>query len=230
MTIKQIQQNEGKQYCDVRKEWKNIYIIITIVYTSLIMLVPIIIIIISNYLIIFKTRKADINREQLQHVNSRQQLHIINTTRYHKKETEDPELKENNNYRLKPYYVAVNNQRNTINRKDGNSKKIAQTLFLVSFSYAFLNLPYLIAWYIYIKDNFILYFYYYTLYSFFRYLFYYQVEISKVGETNKNYFFSIVQLTEILYVLNYGLKFYIFCVSGTIFRNQLKNSTSKLKN
>jgi hypothetical protein len=115
------------------------------------MLVPIIIIIISNYLIIFKTRKADINREQLQHVNSRQQLHIINTTRYqHKKETEDPELKGNNNYRLKPYYVAVNNQRNKINRKDGNSKKIAQTLFLVSFSYAFLNLPYLIAWYAYI--------------------------------------------------------------------------------
>lgn len=49
----------------------------------------------------------------------------------------------------------------------------------------------------------------------------------RVEQISFIYFIIEIFIAEFLcnLVLNYGLKFYIFCVSGSIFRNQLKNSS-----
>ena len=122
-----------KQYCDVEKDWKNEYFIITIVYTTLIMLVPIIVIFICNGLILSKTKQADQSRRRLQMARN---SHVINNINI----TVNRKINETR-YKLKPYYVSASQNTNTIRRKNENSKKLAQTLFLISFSYAFLNLP-----------------------------------------------------------------------------------------
>ena len=187
----------NKKYCDVEKIWKNTYFIITIVYTTLIMLVPVITIIICNYLIMFKTKKADLLRKSLQYV--KKPSGITNTAITNSRVG----VKRKENYKLKPYYKTANNK---IHIKE-NSKKLANILFLISFSYAFLNLPYLFSWY----------------------FFYYQVQFNIIDESDKNYLFGVVQITEILYILNYGLKFYIYCASGSIFRSQLRYSSINIK-
>lgn len=168
-----------KQYCDVEKDWKSEYFIITIVYTALIMLVPIITIFICNSLIIMKTRKADLSRKRLQMIRNSQVIQNINI---------NMNLKTSKvKYKLKPYYVSANQNTNTIRRKNENSKKLAQTLFLVSFSYAFLNLPYLITWYVYFIS----------------------ISFKRINENGRNYLFGAVQLCEILYGIELN-KFHLF--------------------
>lgn len=106
-------------------------------------------------------------------------------------------------FRIKPYYLTVSQRANRI-KQDG-SKNLSFILVLISFSYAILNLPYFITWLV----------------------FFCQIAFNhKFHWINKNYLFGVLQLTEIFYVLNYGFKFFVFCFSGSIFRNQLKYTSN----
>jgi hypothetical protein len=92
----------------------------------------------------------------------------------------------------------------TASGKDG-SLKITRMLLFMSFSYAILNLPYLIAW------------------SFFFYRLAVQRSADKVV---RYYLFAAIQFSEIFYVINYAIHFFIYCASGKRFRFLLRNALS----
>ncbi len=45
--------------------------------------------------------------------------------------------------------------------------------------------------------------------------------MSNSDDLNMNYLFGSVQICKVLFILNYGLKFFIYCATGSYFRNQL---------
>ena len=95
--------------------------------------------------------------------------------------------------------------RHMINRKSINfeksTPKLTCILMAISFSFVFLNLPYLILWTIY----------------------FYQIGFYQIDTASKNYLFALLHIAEIFYFINYGLKFFIICVTESFFRNKLKN-------
>ena len=108
------------------------------------------------------------------------------------------------NLKKKPHYLTLNqiinrNKRNSQN----NSKKITILLIFISFSFIFLNLPYLLSWLLYSYDE----------------------TFNKLDINTQNYLFTAIQISEIFYVLNYGIKFFVYCASGSKFNNQLKYSS-----
>ena len=193
-----VEKNEDKR-CDVVKEKSNLYFLITIVYTTLIMLVPIVIVFVCNFLIIFRIKKEEIKRKELQIKKSitRAKRHDTSVIINHK-------TRDSAHFKLKPYYLPSKQiVHNVCSKKAENSKKLTKTLILISFSYAIFNLPYLISWC----------------------LFFYQSELNDADAAKKNYLFSAVQISKVLFILNYGLKFFIYCVTGRSFLNQLYYSS-----
>ena len=100
----------------------------------------------------------------------------------------------------KPFYLNLDHVMNKIKSKTNNSKKIIQMRLVVSFSFAFLNLPYLVLW-----------LYYYVEKAFFE----------ENLLSNKN-LYAYLQLFEIFYVAKYAIYFYINYGSSSVFREQLK--------
>lgn len=83
-----------------------------------------------------------------------------------------------------------------------SNNKITRMLLLMSFSYAVLNLPYFISWC----------------------MFFYHIGFQRASNTLKYYLFSAINLSEIFYVLNYGVHFFIYCASGKKFRHLLRSA------
>ncbi len=188
-----VEKNEDKR-CDVVKEKSNLYFLITIVYTTLIMLVPIVVVFVCNFLIIYRIKKADTKRVELQIKKSITRSNRHDTSVIMKIKRQSAHLK------LKPYYLPSKQIINNVCSKNvEDSKKLTKTLILISFSYAILNLPYLVSWC----------------------FFFYQSELNDADASKKNYLFSAVQISKVLFILNYGLKFFIYCVTGRSFLNQL---------
>lgn len=95
------------------------------------------------------------------------------------------------------------NYREKINQNSKKSNRILKVLIMMSFSYVVLNLPYFISWC----------------------YFFYQVAIRKNPLPFLKYkLFSILNICEIFYVLNFAVNFFIYCASGKNFRCQLKQS------
>ncbi len=89
-------------------------------------------------------------------------------------------------------------------KKHTDTTRMTRTLLVISFSYVFLNLPYLIVWSIYYIVN-----------------------------DEGDFLYILFKLTEIIFLCNYGIKFFLYCVSGSVFRQRLStslqaNTTSKL--
>jgi hypothetical protein len=165
------------KYCDINSDFNEEYFTINMIYIFLIMLIPILIILICNTLIIYKTFRSDYKRKILMAAE-------VNRPLQHQTSVRSASSCDNNR--------KINSQK--------NSKKILKTLSIVSFSYAFLNLPYLLSW---------IYYFYKTVFD-------------NLDIISQNYLFSSLELTEVFYVLNYCIKFYIYFASGSIF---LKNSS-----
>ena len=145
-----------KVYCDPNPDWRSEYLILAFSYTIIVILIPILIIFISNMLIIFQTSKQNSLRKNLTHdeLASRSEL-----------------------------------------KKYKETKKMTRTLLIVSFSYVLLNLPYLIVWFIYYILN-----------------------------DDSDYLYILFKLTEIIFLCNFGIKFFLYCVSGSVFRQRLSTS------
>lgn len=100
---------------------------------------------------------------------------------------------------------------NSLKTSSDTNHKITRMLLLMSFSYAILNLPYFISWC----------------------LFFYRIgfRASSMTQADKYNLFTAINLSEIFYVLNYGVHFFIYCASGKKFREQLRSAfRSKWKN
>ena len=119
------------KYCDNNEKMFIQYFYLNIIYIFLIMILPIFVIIISNLLIINKTKNDEINRFNL--------LNSYSIT-YRNKRL-NPKININLSKRLS--IVA-------------HSKKVSGTLFIISATFCVLNIPYLITWLFYYKyKNFI---------------------------------------------------------------------------
>lgn len=184
--------DEAYLYCDVRKEWTREYFHITLVYICLIMLIPIVIIFASNTVIISNIlrhvpRGGSVLRRSTKKIN-----HMIKSS--------------NRNFKLKPYYLNMNQMITRITNKANSRKKLTKILILITFSYAFLNLPYFIAWLLY----------------------YFEIILNRDNFIRQNYLYAGVELAKVFYILNYSIYFYIYCASGSVFRNQLKYSSKPI--
>lgn len=177
--IFQINTNESNDhYCDINKEFKREYFILNLVYIWIVMLIPMIIILICNLVIMVKTCEN----------NSKKKKKELNKSSFTK-------VSSNTIYEA----------RHMINRKSINfeksTPKLTCILMAISFSFVFLNLPYLILWTIY----------------------FYQIGFYQIDTASKNYLFALLHIAEIFYFINYGLNFFIICVTESFFRNKLKN-------
>ncbi len=120
------------KYCDNDEKMFIQYFYLNIIYIFLIMILPIFVIIISNLLIIHKTKKDETNRVKLLYSSS---------ITYRRNEGLKPKININLSKRLS--IVA-------------HSKKVSGTLFIISATFCVLNIPYLITWFFYYKyKNFI---------------------------------------------------------------------------
>jgi len=106
--------------------------------------------------------------------------------------------------KLKPYYLNVDQLIKRVTNKANSTERLTKLLVLISFSYAFLNLPYFLTWSMY----------------------YLEINFNKDDVIIHNYLYLAVELTEIFYILHYCLHFYIYCFSGSVFRNQLRYSSN----
>ena len=61
----------------------------------------------------------------------------------------------------------------------------------------------------------------YYYYIFIRFIYFTAIEYYEIEKTTADNLFAFVQLTEIVYILNYSINFYLYCLSGTLFRKQL---------
>lgn len=206
----EIKNEEFKQYCDVKKAFKNEYFILAVVYITVTIGMPITVIFISNSIIAIKAVKAEAKRGDIK----------LKKTSLNNSKTETvptaPTIR-NKSYQLtlhgkeslrsvqqtKPYYVTVNQMTSRQMRRNKSSKHIAKVLSLISMSFVVLNMPYLITWS----------------------LFYYNIIYQKIeNESTHNYLYAAVKVSEIFYILNYAMLFFIYCASGSKFRAQLKFS------
>ena len=99
------------------------------------------------------------------------------------------------------YFLNVNQLINNITNQPNNTKNITNLLLVISFSYSLLNLPYLISWCIF-----------------------YFGELMNRTPLETNQIYSVIKISEIFFLINYSINFYIYCLSGSIFRKQLKYS------
>jgi hypothetical protein len=224
----EIQQESHFEFCEVKKNWKFEYFLSTNIYIVVILIIPMIIIIICNILIIYKTKKAEQKRKTNLTTQVTTYNQTIKSSRIITKFSPKKNTTQNNietislkrtcsrkqalaqtkvNFRFKPIYMNAAQKTNQNLNSLNNSSKITTILIFISFSYVLCNLPYLITW------------------SCFFYEFVNNESIE--NEINKNYLFSVVQIAEVFYVLNYCLHFYVYCLTGTKFWNQLKFTSMK---
>jgi len=206
--------NNNVKSCEVKnekKEWIREYFHITLAYIFIIILIPIIVIFVSNSIIIINIFQSCPKRNGLKMHKST--FNIKNKKK--KKKTEitssgggSSSTNNDNKVKLRPYYLTIDQIINRVTNKANKSKKITKMLILISFSYAFLNLPYLVAWSFY----------------------YYGSIFHNDDVVENNYLYAALKIAEIFYLLNYSIYFYIYYLSGSLFRNQLKYSSKYLFN
>jgi hypothetical protein len=131
-----LNENEEFIYCDVVKDLGLSYFFINILYSIIVMLLPIIILIVLNILIIYKLNKADKKREIITSSKPTTSNNPLNNR-------VDRPLSDVI-IRLEP--LLVNNQNSLECLKKSKPTDTKTVLIIVSISYALLNLPYFITW------------------------------------------------------------------------------------
>lgn len=224
----ELQTDGFSNYCDIRKEWSNEYFQITAAYIILVVLIPILTIFTSNSLIIVSLIRAEssrkkLNKTKLKYKTEQASVPKISFNRVSKSipqtkgATSGKKCGKNLSVshalyqtsdltpssKLKPFYSSINNVANrSMSKSSTSTKNSTKILMLISFVFICLNLPYLVIWFV----------------------FYYQMAFSQVNLETKDYLFALLQICEVFYMLNYSVLFYVYCASGSKFRNQLKYS------
>jgi hypothetical protein len=206
------------KYCDNNEKMFIQYFYLNIIYIFLIMILPIFVIIISNLLIIHKTKKDETNRVKLLHsssitywknLNKRSKSIIsqksqFSTTNFNKLTSFNSMYLNEPKSNLRPYYFNIQNHK--INFRSISSRKITVMFIAVSFSFTSLEFPFLVCW--------LVYFYFKNFHSF-----------------NIDYddnIYAAFKISEIFYVLNYSIKFFIYSASSSRFRQNLIDSSELL--
>ncbi len=85
-------------------------------------------------------------------------------------------------------------------------KQVVKDLFIISLFYSLFHLLYLINW---------LYFYYNEIFT-----------VGPEKDTNQNIAYANLKLSEIFYLVNFGINFYIYVTANPQFRKQLKKNSN----
>jgi hypothetical protein len=191
----EIKEDVNSKLCDVIKSKRNYYFHYAFIYILITMILPICLIFVCNYLIILK-----LNKEK----KLRKQLCIASTRKVIQKPLKTVQNEDDKNKIIrvyKPFYLNIDHITNKVkSRKNKNTSRIIKRLVIISSIYVLLHLPYVIIW------N----------------LFFFQTK--KIDQDLKILFYSILQIFEIFYILNYGIYFFINFASSAIFRFQIKYS------
>ncbi len=220
----QIQTNDQSAlFCEISRDFKVEYFNLNGIHVSIIIVLPLLIILVSNMLIICKTVQDDEKRQEMQKIclketkekknenNTLKQMISLKTPRTSFLDLSsrltglseiielNTDLPKSSNINRK---IGRRKQPKTIkNTSKGYSKKITISLMSISFSYVILNIPYLISCFFY----------------------FYEIAFQKMDASSKNYLFSAFKLSEIFYIFNFSIKFYIYVfATGSAFRNQFK--------
>ena len=133
--------------CDVKQEFDQIYLWITLAYIAIKMLLPIIIIFVCNFLIIFYIASNSSQSELLPSSITYDQRNRLreNRSSVRPRLTKTKQKNESSTarspVRVKPYYLSINQ---VINRETNNAKSsrmLTRMIVLISLTYALLNLP-----------------------------------------------------------------------------------------
>jgi len=143
---------ENKDYCDIKNELKNQYYKIVFFYICIVMFVPIAIIFVSNSIAAFSlfrnesrvsSHKSDAHSKN--HLKRKNAIRIVENI-VNSQNSNSNTTRTKNSIRFKPHYVSINQIISRVSSKANNSKRITKILATISLLYAFLNLPYFIAW------------------------------------------------------------------------------------
>lgn len=220
----EVKHDYDSEYCGIRSELRAEYFFITNAYICIIIIIPVISIFISNLIIMYKTKLADKKRKTFQKKEfqnsaafallsmtlSSPAIDTMGANTFDRKLNSHVEIRKHAlminrfSFKFKPLYRNSDHQADMAKVK--NINKITTILILISFSYAILNVPYLITWCLFFNEFAINYEYH--------------------NPTVQNYLFAAFQISEIFYVLNYSLHFYFYCMTGTKFLSQLKYSSN----
>jgi hypothetical protein len=198
-------------FCDVDRNWTNIYFLVNAAYMGLLIMLPIITIFICNSLIIFKTGKDDMRRSKYKQKIRNKPSHQSSMITSVKMKSRSSSWQSSRKTVLLRKQSSIKTLAENVLRRQPTrsnasySKKMTKTLLLVSFTYAFFNIPYLISWC----------------------MFFDAMTRRIVDPTYKNYLFAALQITEIFNILNYGIHFFVYCLAGTLFRSQLEYTFRK---
>ena len=102
----------------------------------------------------------------------------------------------------RPYYLSFNQFINKIALKANNPKHLTKMLLFISITYGLLNLQYLIVWSAVYQINSKL----------------------KNNDDQMNIHTIYLRISELIYLINFSMNFYIYCLSGSVFRKQLQYS------
>jgi hypothetical protein len=193
-------------FCEIHKEKMKIYLLLASIYVILILIIPLIIIFTSNLLIIIKTRRSGLKRTKNNLTKIKFSTLKFKSNKFQVRRR-NALAKNRFSFHFKPLYL--NKEQMKQRRTILNSNRTAKFLILISLSYILLNCPYIIAWY----------------------LFY--IEFSPLIERNDStlqmYLITAVKITEIFFILNYGLHFYFYCFAGKRFFNSNFKSITTVK-
>lgn len=188
-------------YCDINKKFKREYFYTNIVFFVVSVLLPISFVFIVNIFIIYKTikneRKMKKERRIIPHANQNNSRNAsVNQSSVNNASTEQNSTMITN-FQIKPHYLTFDQ---ILNRKTKNalnySKKVTVLLLLISYSFVILHLPFVLTWSFY----------------------YIEITFQQNSITTQYYVLVLLQFSEIFFVLNSGIKFYLYCTSCIIFR------------
>lgn len=205
------------KFCDVDKGFRVEYFNLNGIYIVVIILFPLFTILICNSMIIRKTCVDDQKRKVLIQIdnNSGRPSVCSNVTRRsltsRKSFLNDFSWISNmpKNVHLKSFYSTFEQKESKkIVAIKGYSKKVTISLTCISFSYVILNLPFLITCFLY----------------------FYEIAFQQLDTNTKNYLFATFKISEIFYVLNFSIKFYVYvCSNGSILKRKKRVSKSSGK-
>ena len=147
----EIQSEEySNKYCEIKEEWQTEYYILMIAYIFIILIVPISIVFCGNFLIIIKTKKANLIRKNYLKISPLKSPKNPNAFKpeliYRQKHCTRRNALTIDKFNFRFRLFFSNPKAVKDNKRMNTSKNLPRILVAISFCYALLNLPYLIAW------------------------------------------------------------------------------------
>lgn len=239
------------KYCDIQKDYKSSYFVITISYIVITMLIPIVIIFLCNFLIIFFLIKAKEKRQSMlsgnlmnhktqksikSSFNKNEEICLLNANQalqsnLNEKATNNFIGRSSFNTNLTTDQLQISNSNITTTTSIINNTSNNNNLINLNNSSA--KKPSIGNDSNKITKMLILMSFSYAIlnlpYFISWCLFFYNIAFGKIGLIGSNYLFSALNICEIFYIMNYGIHFFIYCASGKKFRSHLKDTFQFLR-